>query len=126
MPYSITIDLERRRAVVLGAGANDFASSAAWMGELAARPDFAPGFGILCDFQENAYTPGTIESWRLADAYTAPLTGRPTAVVVSGLLHYGVANMITTVVRLRGNPVAAFRDLGEAEAWLDDAIAKSD
>ena len=52
--------------------------------------------------------------------------GRAMAVVVSGLLQYGVANMITTIVRLRGSPVAAFRELPEAEAWLDEAIAKGD
>jgi hypothetical protein len=120
MPYSITIDPTRRRAIVIGSGANDLASSLASMEELAARADFAPGFGILCDFRESEYTPGTVESQKLADAYTARFSGRPMALVVSGLLHYGIANMITTIVRLRGNPVAAFREIPEAEAWLDD------
>jgi hypothetical protein len=32
--------------------------------------------------------------------------------------------MITTVIRLRGSPVAAFRDLAEAEAWLEEAIVR--
>jgi hypothetical protein len=126
MPYSFTIDPERRRVVVLGTGANDLASSVAAMNELAAHPGFATGFGILCDFRENEYTPGTIDSGTLADAYTTRFAGRAMALVVSGLLQYGVANMITTIVRLRGSPVAAFRDLPEAEAWLDEAIAKSD
>jgi hypothetical protein len=125
MPYSITMDALRRRATILGSGPNDLASSIAAMDELAARPDFAPGFGILCDFRENEYTPGTVDSQKLADAYTARFAGRPMAVVVAGLLHYGIANMITTIVRLRGNPVAAFRDVPEAEAWLDDVLAKT-
>jgi hypothetical protein len=124
MPYSITLDPKRRRALVLGAGANDLASTLAAMNELAARPDFAPGFGILCDFRANEYTPGTVDSGKLADALTARFAGRAMAIVVSGLLQYGVANVITTIVRLRGNPVAAFRDLPEAEGWLDEAIAK--
>jgi hypothetical protein len=124
MPYSITIDAKRRRAVILGTGANDLASSVKAMNELAGRADFPPGFGILCDFRENGYTPGTVDSGKLADAFTARFAGRAMALVVSGLLNYGVANMITTIVRLRGNPVAAFREISEAEAWLDESIAK--
>jgi hypothetical protein len=125
MPYSIRMDPARRRAVVFGSGANDLSSSLAAMAELAAHADFEPGFGILCDFRESDYAPATGESQRLADGYTARFAGRPMALVVSGLLHYGIANMITTIVRLRGNPVAAFRDVPEAEAWLDEAIAKA-
>ena len=124
MPYSINVDRVRKRAVVLGWGANDLASSLAAMAELASHADFEPGFGILCDFRESDYAPATNESQKLADSYTARFAGRPMALVVSGLLHYGIANMITTIVRLRGNPVAAFRDIPEAEAWLDEAIAK--
>jgi hypothetical protein len=48
------------------------------------------------------------------------------AIVVSGLLHYGIANMITTIVRLRGSPVAAFREVAEAEGWLGAARAESE
>jgi hypothetical protein len=92
------------------------------MDELAAHPDFPPDFGLLCDFRENGYTPGTVDTHKLADACTRRFAGRPMAVVVAGLLHYGVANMITTIVRLRGNSVAAFREIAEADVWLDQAL----
>jgi hypothetical protein len=124
MPYVITVDPARRRAHVLGTGPNDLASSLAAMNELAGRPDFLPGFGMLCDFRENAYTPDASDAGKLAEAYSSRFRGRPMVVVVTGLLHYGVANMITTVIRLRGSPVAAFRDLAEAEAWLEEAIVR--
>lgn len=123
MPYLITIDTTRRRALVEGKAPNDYASSVAGMDELAARLAPHPDFAILCDFRENDYTPSTSESGKLADVYSSRFAGRPMAIVVSGLLHYGVANMITTVIRLRGNSVRAFRDLGEAEKWLDEALA---
>lgn len=125
MPYAITMDPARRRAVVVASGRNDLASSLDAMDALASLRDFAPGFGIFCDFRGNEYTPGTIDSQKLADAYTSRFAGRPMVVVVAGLLHYGVANMITTIVRLRGNPVAAFREIPEAEAWLDEALRKT-
>ena len=124
MPYTITVDAARRRAVVVGVGYNDLASTLAAMDQLAAQPEFSPSFGMLCDFRENGYTPGTSDSGKLADAYAARFSGRPMAIVVSNLLHYGVANMITTIVRLKGSPVAAFRDVGEAESWLDKTIGE--
>jgi hypothetical protein len=125
MPYTISIDSARKRALVVGFGANDFASTIAAMDELAAHPDFEAGFGMLCDFRGNEYTPGTADSGKLADAYASRFAGRPMAAVVSGLLNYGVANMITTIVRLRGSPVAAFQVMDDAEAWLEEAIAKA-
>jgi hypothetical protein len=125
MPYSISIDPARRRALVVGAGPNDLSSSLAAMDELAAHPDYDDGFGMLCDFRGNDYTPGAADTGKLADHYALRFGGRPMAVVVSGLLNYGVANMITTIVRLRGSPVAAFQRMDEAEAWLDEAIAKA-
>jgi hypothetical protein len=125
MPYSLSIDRARRRVLIVGAGPNDVASTLGAMDELAAHPDLAPGMGILCDFRENGYVPGTGDAEKLADAYTRRFAGHAMALVVSGLLQYGVANMITTIASLRGNPVVAFRDLAEAEAWLDDAIVKS-
>ena len=123
MPYLIKIDTTRRRALVDGKPPNDYVSSIAGMDELAALLASHTDFAILCDFRENDYTPSTAESGKLADAYASRFAGRPMAIVVSGLLHYGIANMITTVIRLRGNPVRAFRNLGDAEKWLDEALA---
>ncbi|HEX4822803.1 MAG TPA: hypothetical protein VFV19_00660 [Candidatus Polarisedimenticolaceae bacterium] len=125
MGYVITIDTSSKRAVVRAEGHNDLETSLAAMDELAARADFLPGYAILCDFRTNDYTPGTSESSKLAEAYASRFGGRPMAVVVSSLLHYGIANMITTIVRLRGSPVAAFREIDEAEAWLREATGQS-
>lgn len=122
MGYAITIDAARKRAVVRAEGHNDFGTSLAAMDELAGRADFVAGYGILCDFRTNDYTPGTSDSTKLAEAYVSRFAGRPMVVVVSSLLHYGIANMITTIVRLRGSPVAAFREIEEAEEWLDEAM----
>ena len=122
MGYAISIDDAHKRAVVRAEGHNTLATSLAAMDELAARADFVPGYGILCDFRTNDYTPGTADSTKLAEAYSSRFSGRPMVVIVSGLLHYGIANMITTIVRLRGSPVAAFREIEEAEEWLDEAL----
>ena len=123
MGYAITIDAAHKRAVVRAEGHNDLATSLAAMDELAGRADFLAGYSLLCDFRTNDYTPGTTDSTKLVEAYSSRFAGRPMAVVVSGLLHYGIANMITTIVRLRGSPVAAFREIGEAEEWLAEATA---
>jgi hypothetical protein len=122
MGYVVTIDAARKRAVVCAEGHNDLNSSLAAMDELAGRADFPSGYAILCDFRTNDYTPGTSDSTKLAEAYASRFGGRPMAVVVTSLLHYGIANMITTIVRLRGSPVAAFREIREAEDWLDEAM----
>src|SRR5512135_472087 len=97
MPYSIRIDPKRRVAFIEGRGDNDLASTLAAMDELAALPEFGPGFGMLCDVRENAYTPKSEETRVLAQAFTSRFAGRPMALLVSSLLHYGIANMITTV-----------------------------
>lgn len=122
MPYAITIDQARSLAIILGTPPNDLESSLAAMSELAARPDFLPGYGMLCDFRENDYTPGVADAPKLAEAYSEKFRGRPMAIVVSSLLHYGIANMITTLIQLRGSPVAAFRDIDEAAAWIESSL----
>lgn len=125
MPYKITVDTERRMAIVVGSAPNDLASSLAAMEELASRPDYGAGFGMLCDFRENDYTPGLADSRELAEAHVARFSGHPMAVVVKGLLHYGVANMITTLINLRGIQVAVFRELAEAETWLESHLRET-
>lgn len=125
MPYSITIDPSRHLARVVAEPPNDLASSLAAMDELASHPEFTTGYGILCDFRENDYTPGASDAPKLAEAYAARFRGRPMAVVVSGLLHYGIANMIATLIQLRGIHVAAFRDLDEAAAWVETSLRTS-
>ena len=122
MAYAITIDPARRLAIVVGTPPNDLTSSLAAMEELASRPGFLPGYGILCDFRENDYAPGVSDAPTLAESYSEKFRGRPMAVVVSSLLHYGIANMITTLIQLRGSPVAAFRDIDEAAAWLEASL----
>jgi len=122
MPYTITIDPARRLALIVGKGPNDLASSLAAMDELAARADFLPGYGMLCDFRENDYAPGVSDAPTLAEVYSEKFRGRPMAVVVSSLLHYGIANMITTLIQLRGIPVAAYRDVDEAAAWIESSL----
>jgi len=122
MPYAITIDPTRRLAIVVGTSPNDLASSLAAMDELASRTDFLPGYGMLCDFRENDYAPGVGDAPTLAESYSGKFRGRPMAVVVSSLLHYGIANMITTLIQLRGSPVAAFRDIDEAAAWIESSL----
>ena len=125
MPYEITIDPERRVALVVGSGWNDYASSLAAMDELAGHADYRPGFGMFCDFRESEYTPGPAEARNLAEAWLTRFRGRPLVVVVSGLLHYGLGNMMASIISLRGVPVAVFRDVAEAEAWMEQATAAS-
>lgn len=123
MPYAVSIDPARRVAIVVGSGNNDYASSLAAMDDLAERSDYAPGFGMLCDFRENDYAPGATEARNLAEAWLARFRGRPLAVLVSGTLHYGLGNLMASIISLRGVPVTVCLDRAEAEEWIERATA---
>ena len=125
MPYQTTFDARRRLAIVVGSGPNDRASSIEAMEALSSDPRLGPDFGILFDSRENSYTPSASEARDLTDAYLARFRDRPLALVVAGLLQYGVGNMIATLFELRGKTAAVFRDRAEAEEWLTASIRET-
>jgi hypothetical protein len=121
MPYHTSFDRAGGFAVVTGFGANDYASSLAAMTTLSDDPAFEAGWGVLCDFRENAYTPSAEDARKLSSAFMVHLRGHPLAFVIAGPLQLGVANMIATLFELGGGVAAVFESKTEAAGWLSDS-----
>jgi hypothetical protein len=120
MPYSIDIRPAERRAVVRGQGSADVAGTVALMRELAARPAFEPGFGVLIDVRDLAYVASFDDLIALRDVFgelRESFRG-PIAVVVSDLLRYGITRSISGLTGMIGVRIEPFRDEAAAEAWL--------
>lgn len=121
MPYDIEIHPERRRVVVRGIGSPDVVETIATMRRLAAEPAYQPTFGILCDVRELSYIASFDDLILMRDAFDehkASYRG-PIAIVVPDLLRYGIARTISGLTGMIGIRIEAFRELPEAEAWLE-------
>jgi hypothetical protein len=106
-----------------GDGPCDLPSALAMLRQLAADPDFGPGFDVLLDLRGADYTPTAGEARVKASFYAAPagLGGHRLARVVSRLVDYGVGNLLATLAGLYGGEVGTFLSVEEALAWLDAA-----
>ena len=124
MPYSWMVDEERRLGIVVATASNSFESTRDGINEFAKDPRLGPDFGIVLDLRENDYTPSATEAPELTHLYLEKFRGRPLAMIVSRLVQFGVANMISTIAELRGGSVQAFRDRDEGEKWLAAEVAR--
>ena len=114
------IDIDRCLAVLTVTGPYDPGATFAALRGLSADQRFGRDWGLLVDARGAGEPPAYPDLQRLADAAADPklLAGRPQALVVSGLLHYGVARQLAALADLRGVPVAVFQNAEEAERWL--------
>jgi hypothetical protein len=122
MPYRYEIDPAARRVIVVGEGDGDFASSVAFMRTLTADAAYRPEFDLLADLRGLEYTASSTEVQgfrRTFDELRTLFRGR-IAVVVSGLVRYGIARMLSQTVESSGVRMEAFRDVDAARAWLDE------
>ena len=126
MPYAIDIQPARHRVNVRGLGKPDVRETVETMRRLAADPLHSPTFGILADMRELDYVASFDDLIVMRDvfdelkvAYTGPI-----AVLVPDLLRYGIARTISGLTGMIGIRIEAFRDLAEAEAWLDAETAE--
>jgi hypothetical protein len=124
MPYSYTVDVERRLGIIVATPSNSFESTRDGILEFSQDPRLGSDFGILLDLRENDYTPSATEAPDLTSLYLEKFHGRPLAMIVSRLVQLGVANMISTIAELRGGSVQAFRDRDEGEKWLAAEVTR--
>ena len=124
MPYSISVDVERRLGIIVATPSNSFESTRDGILEFSQDPRLGPDFGIVLDLRENDYTPSATEAPELTSLYLEKFRGRPLAMIVSRLVQLGVANMISTIAELRGGSVQAFRDRDEGEKWLAAEVTR--
>ncbi len=121
MPYAIDIQPARHRVVVRGLGKPDLRETVETMRRLAADPVHSPAYGILADMRELDYVASFDDLIVMRDAFDelkGSYTG-PIAVVVPDLLRYGIARTISGLTGMIGIRIEAFRELAEADAWLD-------
>jgi len=123
MPYSFTVDEERRLGIVVASAPNSFESTRDGIVEFSKDPRLGADFGIVLDLRENDYTPSATEAPELTSLYLESFRGRPLAMIVARLVQLGVANMISTIAELRGS-VQAFRDREEGERWLAAEVTR--
>ena len=121
MPYAIDIQPARHRVIVRGLGKPDIRETVEAMRRLAADPLHSPEFGILADMRDLDYVASFDDLIVMRDVFDelkVSYTG-PIAVLVPDLLRYGIARTISGLTGMIGIRIEAFRDLADAEAWLD-------
>ena len=92
---------------------------------LLADPEFRPGMRELSDVRDVEkldVSPAGIRSFVIQDEADAPkLEGYRLAIVASEDLVYGMARMYEMQAETLPPSVRVFRDLAEAEAWIEES-----
>lgn len=119
MPYTHRISVGEKRATIRGEGAFELEETRQIVDAAIADPLYEPAFNFLVDVRE-ADSPN-MEDAKVFMAFLGSraeeLQGR-IAVVVSDILHFGMARMGSIVTESQGIRMRAFQDIGKAEAWL--------
>ena len=119
LPISYQIDPTRRRVLVTGRGQLTDADFTAVRDQLASDPAFDPSWQQLLDFSEGDLSRLEAESIRqMAESSVAGPAARR-AYVVARDVDFGLVRMFEILTDERKGRIRAFRDRGEAEAWLD-------
>ena len=118
MPVRFEIDLERRRVVTTWEGDVTLAENRNFIEALGADPDFDPSLDQLSDARS---VTTAVPSDRLADLARSQVfgSGSRRAIVVDSDLVFGVSRMYQAYTGQGGPEVRVFRDLEEANSWLD-------
>jgi hypothetical protein len=125
MPYSHTIHPQGKYALLLAEGECDLDQTIVAMTTLVKDPGWRLDLGILVDARRIEYAPGAEETRQLATVASQRdfFLDHPMAIVAGQDLNYGIARMFTAFAGLQGATAEVFRDMEEARAWLEAAIA---
>lgn len=124
MPYDIEVDPEARLALLIGRGNTDPVEGHATLVELAAHPDFRPGFGLICDLRGLEYEPNSDEVMAGFDNVVRfkPLLRSRFAIVVNPTLET-MSELSAALYATEGIDTRVFGDLDEARSWVREAAA---
>lgn len=120
MSFEMELLPEARLARVTARGRIDFETSVAAMRELASRPGYEPGFGVLADFRGVRYAPSLSDLRGFLAAFKeirASYQGR-LALVVEGALHTALARTACALGRIVHFEMRCFHDPELAGGWL--------
>jgi hypothetical protein len=127
MPYHLEFDPSHRQAVLRAEGDVDLAASLDAIAVLTIDPRLQPGYAILVDMRQADYTPSLADARKLTELrdQAESLRHHPIAFVTATPAHYSAASLVATMASLRGVAARAFREQGEALAWLVEQQAGS-
>lgn len=119
-------DAARRRLAVRLMPSGALLDWAAALQFVADESPARPTSAFLVDVRASAFSPSLAEGQALSDrlrqvraAYVGPI-----AVLAGSDLQFAACRIIASYADAAAAPVAVFRDEGEAERWLDDAVRR--
>ena len=124
MPYDIEVDPEARIAYVTGRGSTDSDEGHAVLVELAAHPDFEPGFGLMWDLRDLQYeaTADDMMTGFKNVVRFKPLLRSRMAIIVGPAMETP-SELSAALYETAGFETRVFWELDEARAWVKEACA---
>ena len=115
-----TYEIENDRALITFEGDLDNPQIRQAYEEVTSDPSFQPGSQVLVDDLESSYNPSMVEAQKLV-AIFASFSDRIVqfAIVVRKEVHFGLGRMVEVYCESQGVNLRIFRELEEAQEWLD-------
>lgn len=121
MPVSYQLESARRLVRSRAWGVLTDAEIEAHYARLVQDPGFEPNFRQLCDMTEVTRIDATAEMLRRLAQRAIFSPGTQRAFVAVQDAHYGLTRMFQVFCELEGTRVEIFREIADADAWLDPA-----
>jgi hypothetical protein len=115
-----TYEIEKHRALITFEGDLDNDQIRQAYEEVTSDPSFQPGSQVLVDDLQSSYSPSIMEAQKLVKIFSG-FSDRIThfAIVVHKEVHFGLGRMVEVYCESQGVNLRIFRDLEEAQSWLD-------
>ena len=124
MPYALEIDPGARIAYLVGRGNTSADEGHAILVELAAHPDFEPGFGLVCDLRGLDLEPTATAELTMGGFANVvrfkPLLRSRMGIVV-GPEQEMLSELSAALYATEGLEARVFRSLDEAREWVQKA-----
>jgi len=121
MSYARRIEVGLRRIVVTGRGDATIEEVVAEVAAIARDLADHRGFSVLVDTRNSTYAPSLADIQRIVESFRANrgAFAGGIAVVVEGVLHFGLGRMFATLADLGGLTIEVFLSDAQAGKWLD-------
>jgi hypothetical protein len=124
MSYKIEVDREARIAYVTGSGRTNASEGHAVLVELAAHPEFEPGFGLVWDLRELEYEPSADD---MMAGFANVVSFRPVlrnrmAILVGAEMEMP-SELSAALYETEGFETQVFWELDEASEWVKETCA---
>jgi len=122
-----TYEIDNDRAVITFEGDLDNVQIRQAYEEVTSDPSFLPGSQVLVDDLKSGYDPSMMEAQKLVQIFSS-FSDRIAqfAIVVRKDVHFGLGRMVEVYCESQGVNLRIFRELQEAESWLDSTRAEAE